>query len=60
MKLKEWLTTISTEVEIDLYWDNLDFINSYYSKVAIRPEWRNHQVTYVCIMGQNKIAIYIK
>ena len=60
MKLKEWLTTISTEVEIDLYWDNLDFINSYYSKVAVRPEWRDYQVTYVCIMKQNKIAIYIK
>ena len=60
MKLKEWVTTISTEVEIDLYWDNLDFINSYYSKTAIRPEWRDHQVTYVCIMRRNKIAIYIK
>lgn len=60
MKLIDLLNTLSFEVEIMLFWDNLDFINEYYSKEVIREEWLSHTVKYVCVMRRNKIAIYIK
>ena len=60
MKLIDLLNTLSLEVEIMLFWDNLDFINEYYSKQAVLKEWLSHTVEYVCIMRKNKIAIYIK
>ena len=60
MKVKELLEALSTEVEILLFWDNLDFINEYHSKEGVRTQWLNHTVEYMCIMSKNKIAIYIK
>ena len=60
MKLIDLLNTLSLEVEIILFWDNLDFINEYYSKKVVREEWLSHTVEYISIMRRNKIAIYIK
>lgn len=60
MKVVDLLKILSTEVEILLFWDNLEFINEYYSKDAILTQWLNHSIDYVCIMNKNKIAIYIK